>query len=276
MERVVVPLDGSHLAEAVLDPVVDLLRPERGTVVLLHALHPIPPIPGRTADYARRERRRAERYLSRLATRLGHRGVNVETRVRIGSAPRMIVRTAIQEDADLVALSSHGLGGKSGEAFGSVAERVLRTTSIPVLVYRGHPRARFRVRTILVPLDSDKGCVDTVATVAHAAAQWNARVSLLVAGRRVQGTLLRARDILTRLEVTHRTSLRPGRRADAVLKAADRSRADLVAVTASNAMAQGRFFFAEAQERLLARCRRPLLIVRSNGETSSDTALPRA
>ncbi len=83
------------------------------------------------------ERSRSASYLQEMAERAGRRGIAVQERVVTGEASREIVAEAHRSHADLIALSSHLRPGVHEWPFGSVAERVLHTTSTPVLAVPG-------------------------------------------------------------------------------------------------------------------------------------------
>ena len=124
--RILVPLDGSPLAERVLPHVIELVRHSDARVDLL-----------RTASgHDETESVAAcEAYLGGIARRLGAEGVgNVRTSVWEGDPVGAILKAARFRKADLIVMTTHGRGGLDRLAFGSVAEGVLRRTRTPVLV----------------------------------------------------------------------------------------------------------------------------------------------
>jgi nucleotide-binding universal stress UspA family protein len=136
LERILVPLDGSHLAELALPRATDLARPAGATVVLLRAAaaHTINGDPAEAQILAVRE---AEEYLGRVAARLRAEGFEkVETSVWYGPAAPAIVDAARLRRADLIVMSSHGRSGLGRLILGSVAESVLRGTGVPILLLR--------------------------------------------------------------------------------------------------------------------------------------------
>lgn len=162
--KVVVPLDGSELAEGVLPHVAEVLRDRAGWVYLLSAVPPIKGIVPAFVDVRssssgmQEERRRTERelmeYLQTVAARLEPVAADVQTSVRFGRPADEILTFASEVGADLIVMSTHGRSGLSRWVFGSVADRVLRGAACPVLLVRAgraeHPVAYQR---ILVPLD---------------------------------------------------------------------------------------------------------------------------
>jgi nucleotide-binding universal stress UspA family protein len=134
---ILVPLDGSTLAEEALAHAVGLSVGAGGTLLLLRAAETRAlPIADPT-DAQRRVVREADEYLAGIQDRLRRQGVTkVETSVWYGPAPDAIVDAARFCKADLIVMSTHGRSGVGRLVLGSVAERVLRTTSTPILLIR--------------------------------------------------------------------------------------------------------------------------------------------
>lgn len=164
-DRLLVPLDGSDLAETVLPHVAELgqscaakiilLRviapPSDGTRALFESLRldmPIAPRPelveGRTAVqhpiYREQEMASltaaAKQSLTRAKERLSQEGVDARVEVLFGRPAEKIIEYAQGEQVDLIAMVTHGRSGFRRRVFGSVAEKVLRTTALPVLLVR--------------------------------------------------------------------------------------------------------------------------------------------
>ena len=161
MHRILVGLDGSPLAETILDPVRALARHLGAEIVLLHVTH-VPEMirtaqSGPTLDeIVVQERERAQAYLEGVARRLRESGVSVRTAVSAGEAAVVIVRYADRERMDLIALATHGRSGLQRWLYGSVADAVLHTTKTPLLLLRpaaGGAAASPAPRRLVVPLD---------------------------------------------------------------------------------------------------------------------------
>ena len=149
-QRVLVPLDGSHVSESVLPKLADLISkfsPEiKVEVTLFQVLSPVEPryIEGYAApDVAYTEqqmeesKRKAIDYLSKTGEALRGGGAAVLPRVAFGKPWDEIVKAAEEVDADLIAMSTHGRSGIGRWAFGSVTDRVLRAEGrIPILLIR--------------------------------------------------------------------------------------------------------------------------------------------
>jgi len=135
-DRVLVPLDGSPLAEVAVSWATQLAGPD-ATLLLLRAAEALA-LPGVDQSPAQIQVvREAEDYLTALAARLRGEGVkNVETSVWYGPAPSVIVEAASRRKADLIVMSTHGRSGLGRLVMGSVAESVLRGTTTPILLVR--------------------------------------------------------------------------------------------------------------------------------------------
>jgi nucleotide-binding universal stress UspA family protein len=144
MKRIVLPLDGSPVAESVLPVVADLARAGGGSVRLLRVM-PLPnncvDADGRVVAYADQEMERLEAegldYLRTVETRLG--GLPIESHIRFGDPLDEILKEADDFDADLIAVTTAGRSGLGRAVLGSVAERVFRKAGTPVLLYRPSP-----------------------------------------------------------------------------------------------------------------------------------------
>jgi nucleotide-binding universal stress UspA family protein len=138
IERILVPLDGSDLAEAALETALELVieQPSALLVLLRAAEAPAPAAADRMEERARLVRE-AETYLNGVAAGLREGGISrVKTCVWCGPAAPTIVEAAESERASLIVMTSHGRGGLGRMIFGSVVESVLRGTRTPILVVR--------------------------------------------------------------------------------------------------------------------------------------------
>jgi len=137
LQRILVPLDGSALAESAIAKAAALAADASATLVLVRAAEAYT-LPGVDPTDAQVEVvREAEEYLAALAARLREQGVKaVETTVWYGPAAAAIVEAARLRRADLIVMSTHGRSGLGRLILGSVAESVLRGTTVPILVLR--------------------------------------------------------------------------------------------------------------------------------------------
>ncbi len=137
LDKILVPLDGSALAESAIARAVDLAGERSVTLMLLRAAE-AHTLPGADPTEAQVEVvREAEEYLAAVAARLRDKGVKaVETSVWYGPAAPAIVDAARLRKADLIVMSTHGRSGLGRLILGSVAESVLRGTTTPILLLR--------------------------------------------------------------------------------------------------------------------------------------------
>jgi len=141
LEKILVPLDGSALAEAAIAKAIDVAGD--GTRLMLMRAAEAHTLPGVDPTEAQVEVvREAEEYLAGVAARLEECGIrNVETSVWYGPAASAVVEAATLRKADLIVMSTHGRSGVGRLILGSVAESILRATSAPILLLRA-PGAR--------------------------------------------------------------------------------------------------------------------------------------
>jgi nucleotide-binding universal stress UspA family protein len=138
LEKVLVPLDGSHLAETALTKALDVVEGADGaTLVLLRAAEATSWPGTDPTDEQIRVVREAEEYLAGVKAHLAKRGLDkVQTSVWYGPPASAIVEAARVGKADLIVMSTHGRSGLGRLILGSVAEAVLRGTTTPILLLR--------------------------------------------------------------------------------------------------------------------------------------------
>ncbi len=141
--KILVPLDGSAMAEQVFPLVQELAWKFDGQVTLLRVVAPISPSlaaeTGAEWFLQQREiaRQAAEEYLRVKQGELQAQNIPTQFVVLEGNVPEMILSFAEQEGFDLIAMVTHGRSGISRWALGSVAEKVVRGSHCPVLLVRG-------------------------------------------------------------------------------------------------------------------------------------------
>jgi nucleotide-binding universal stress UspA family protein len=141
-QKIVAPLDGSELSECSLEHVVALAQGcQIPSVVLLTVVEPA----NRYASYTGLAQETLEglrnefwaqtkEHLDKVADSLKKKGVNASTVIVEGKPAEEILDYAEKEKADLIIMSTHSSSGFSRWAFGSVADRVVRHSPVPVLV----------------------------------------------------------------------------------------------------------------------------------------------
>jgi nucleotide-binding universal stress UspA family protein len=135
-KSILVPLDGSALAEAILPEIEKIARSVRARIVLLRVCR-AHVFPGRDPTEAEIDVvRRAEEYVTAIRDRLAAEGFEVEALVRYGVVAEEILTHSSRKDIDLIAMSTHGRSGLGRWALGSVAEKIVRRSDKPVLLLR--------------------------------------------------------------------------------------------------------------------------------------------
>lgn len=136
VEKILVPLDGSRLAECVLPHAVATARLFDAELILLRVLelrqgHSL--VDGVACRLGRAEMRG---YLEETAAKLEALGVRVSTRLAEGRSAQEIVAVASQTECDLIVLSSHGRSGLAPFHLGSTVQKVIETAGTSVFVVR--------------------------------------------------------------------------------------------------------------------------------------------
>lgn len=139
--HIMVPLDGSELSASILGPASDLARATGAKLTLVHVVSSsavlgtriFPVLPDDIAPALEK----ARSYLDGKAAELRAQGIAADTHVEEHDAPgRAIAAIADKLDADCIALATHGYGGLKRALLGSVADKVLRSSPLPLLVQR--------------------------------------------------------------------------------------------------------------------------------------------
>jgi nucleotide-binding universal stress UspA family protein len=144
--KIMVPLDGSELAECVLPHLKNFMEGfPASKVVLVRVVEPIP-ISMQGETYSRKdinlEEREAERkadarnYLDTIMQGLKNGGSNMESEVLIGRVADSLADFAEKNGVDIVLIATHGRSGVSRWVRGSVADKILRSSRVPVLMVR--------------------------------------------------------------------------------------------------------------------------------------------
>lgn len=131
-DRILVPLDGSDVAEGILSQIEGLASKNGTEVILLKVL----PEAGVLPTTAHQEYNEAKQYLDAIVQRLESEGIKATATIRYGKPVEEIVDYARTNEVDLVAMGTHGRSGVGRRVFGSVAEKVLRSTPLPLILVR--------------------------------------------------------------------------------------------------------------------------------------------
>ncbi len=152
-KRILVPLDGSRLAEAVLPTAVALGECLGAKLMLLHIIEEHAPQTVHGEPHLT-STQQADAYLSEIARR--YEGMQFEQHVH-GTEEQNVAQSiashVTEHDVDMVALCTHGRGGPRRVVWGSIAQQVLRRVNAPVLLVRPQMPSVTSFKSILVPLD---------------------------------------------------------------------------------------------------------------------------
>ena len=160
LKRILVPLDGSRLAEAALPAALYLASHLNTPVVLLHVIEKNAP----EAVHGERhltDAAGAQTYLAEIARRVFPPGIAVECHVHtseVSNVPKSIVEHIAEFSPDLIVMCSHGEGGLRDFFSGSIAQQVIGRGDTPVLLIQpreGEEQSPFALHKIMAPLDGN-------------------------------------------------------------------------------------------------------------------------
>lgn len=282
MKKILVPLDGSELADRILGHVANVLGQEPAEVTLLH----VSPPPRPEAERSASERLRVAQdpaavraHLEEVKRQLESTGVTVAILERTGEPAAVILQTITESRPDLVAMSSHARGAFMRWLRGSVAADVVIGARAPVLLVT--PRtskegATQRLRRILVPLDGTEETAKVLPLVEDLARKHEAEVILArVAWEGLSRPLLAAtlstdkllESLLPWEEQLSQRGLRVRRVAEhgdvasTIVELAEREDVDLIAMTTHVHGEFLKLLETSMTTRVLTRAERPLLVL---------------
>lgn len=300
IRQILLPLDGSPLAESIVPTVEEFAHVTGAPVTLLQVIEPVEDAltdlfgdnyPAVEVDLHAVDERSAHTYLNDLARRLARSGIVAHTRVAIGSAAETIIQ--LGAEFDLIAMTTHGRSGLGRWVYGSVADKVLRGAVVPVLLVRVHEGAApatGRPERILVPLDgsdlAEHALPLAVALAKRAGASlvltrsinWATEfggvsaypmgagaASLIdLADQSARDYLREVSDRLTGEGLRVSTDLRIDPAADGILASAAEQQANLIVMSTHGRGGLGRWVYGSVADRVLRGAHVPVLLVRAN------------
>lgn len=294
--RILVPLDGSTLAERALLPAAQIAHAvaEPGTVTLLSVV-PVPYVwmsmPGAYSSIVdQRQLQDAvasrQAYLNAVAQHPPLRETAVTTLVSSSSlTAETIVEQARILASDLIVMSSHGHTGLARLALGSVAEAVARDAHIPTLIVRSDhpvfpPADRSTPLTMLVPLDGTELAEQALEPAAHLARAFHGAIRLLrvlppqvTSFTHVKGHSQQAYAYLATIArpleeqgvIVHR-ALAWGDPVDEIVREAEQTENDLLVLATHGRVGLDRFLNGSITEAVFHRVQRPVLILHPSTE----------
>ncbi len=205
VRRMLVPLDGSHLAEAAVPIAARLAHACGATITLLHVIEKGAPSSVHGEPHLATAAD-AEQYLKQLGDRLAANDRAIARHVHespVGDVARSIADHAEEEASDLIVMTTHGAGDLRRGLWGSIAQRVLQLSRRPVLLVRtpaaSAVAAEFAPDTIMVPLDGTAAAEAALPLACGLAQALDARLRLVMVvptletvagGQQPQATLL--------------------------------------------------------------------------------------
>jgi nucleotide-binding universal stress UspA family protein len=284
IETILVPLDGSELAEQVLPYAKMLAAKTEAELVLLSAVVPVQTWLGASSTRARwkEEAAKATSYLKSVRQQISAAG-KVRTKVMWGTAADCIRDTADTEGADLIAMTTHGRSGLPRLVMGSVAGEVLHTARQPVLLVRagqGQPPSEVNIKRILVPVDGSPLSASVLPFIESLAQRLDADLILervvtppvvrrglpvgldLIEDAAAGVYLDKLGETIKRRGIKVQEEVSVGYPAQAILDAAARHSADLVAMSSHSRSAVGRLFIGSTADAVVRQAHRPCLVVR--------------
>lgn len=298
--HLLVPLDGSSLAEATLPYVRALATLDAPRVTLLHLIEPSPPASVHGARHLRTVAE-AEQYLTDVARILARDGIAVETHVdtnEAGDTAGRIVDHAAEWAADLVVLCAHGRNGIGRWLFGSIAQKVMADGVAPVLLVRpvaGSEPRPVAFRNLLVPLDGTADSehvlpvardlaraaggvlhlamvvptVETLSGAMSSVARFSPKVTTELLHASEQDAVAYLASLVQRLAVDGvavRATVGRGEPAAVTVETAKRLRADLVLIASHGRAGWEGAWAGSVSNKILARLDSPFVLVRAPGK----------
>jgi len=297
-EKILVPLDGSELAEVAL-PYAEALAGRLGSEVVLvhvcesaqeqyHHMHQL-----YIGKMVAATKSGAKKYLEKP----GDKSITVRSAVLDGHPAERIVDFADEEDIDLIIIATHGWSGVRRWVLGSVADKVMRATKRPVALIRAkgiHPHVpeKGAMNKILVPLDGSKEGEAVIPYVEELASRLKGELTLLhvvpqaspvyaIPGETAQipytqaevellkvnaGSYLeKVANALKDKHIEVKSEVKVGNTGHEIIKLADEVHADLVAMSTHGWSGVTRWALGSTADKVLNGGNTPLLLVRSPG-----------
>lgn len=181
-KHILCPVDFSPASLRAFDLAVQVASYNQARI---HVLHVIPrivaslmDIPITTTRWTVADEEKSKRELPKLKDRAAQHGISTTTEIRIGDIDMQILKVMKDSKADLLAMGTHGRRGFERWALGSVTERMLRYSPIPLLLTAAGAR-RGSIRRILVACDFSEGNQEAVGHAVNLAGKADASITML-------------------------------------------------------------------------------------------------
>jgi nucleotide-binding universal stress UspA family protein len=283
--KILVPLDGSQLAEGVLPYARSLANGLKLHVELLHINDPETVAP---AIHFKRE----GDYLKDVATSFLP-SLTVRCRVESGQAAEVIVDAASRDAGTLIAMATHGRSGARRWLLGQVTQKVLRVTVNPLLVIRptgsGRPSGEVRLNSVILPLDGSRLAEKALPHIVYLATRLPLEVVLIRSyalptagyfvaagtgipaleelGEKLKGeasNYLRAQAANLQAQGVAKVSwiVREGKGAEEIIDLARKTSGNMVAMSTHGRSGIGRWVLGSVADRVVSYCGEPVLLIR--------------
>jgi nucleotide-binding universal stress UspA family protein len=206
-DDILVPTDGSECAELAAEYARDLATRDGATV---HALCVADSRTLENAPHAERVREERADLAERTCADLSAAGIPVEQAVRTDVPHRAILEYATDREIDLIVMGTHGRTGVERHLLGSVTEKVVRLSDVPVLTVKAmdEDAVTYPYGDVLVPTDGSDGAAAAIDTAVDIASTYDARLhALSVVDPMAMGFDVRSEVIGERLEDAARTAV---------------------------------------------------------------------
>lgn len=294
---IMVPLDGSPLAEQVLPLAVSLAQQIDGSILLMQALYPMQmrhTPRGLKKEEALREslRQNALQYLKQIEERLTEVNIPCITSVIERDSDLAITDLAQKHEVSYIVMSTHGRTGFSRWALGSVTERVLQQSDYPLIIMRPEEKPPLNafdslsLKRIVVPLDGSPLAEQVLPKAKQIAQAYKAELLLFYAIPPIPPALLmvgsvsiannwdeneqeEAKTYLKKMVSNLQSegfmanfTIGNGPAADAILSYSDHVKADMIAMTTHARPALGRLILGSVTDRVVRAGETPVLVTR--------------
>jgi len=302
--KILIPLDGSTLAEKALPHVRQLAPPDTVELVLVNVIetyrYGFASTDVAAVDVMNYVRESAETYLHKQRTTLEAEQYTVEAYVIDGDAAQGILEVAETANADAIAMTTHGRSGMARWTLGSVAERVIHYAQQPVLLVREETRVipPDELRRILVPLDGSERAEQALTPARTLATHSNAELILLRVEPRFERAesemlfedqsaaqealtnwrsgaeeyLTDVRATLSSAGIATRTLIGRGEPGRAIIEAVSRENVDFLVMATRGRLGFDRLLHGSVAAEVLRTISCPLLLVRVAEEEQADSA----
>lgn len=306
-KKIVIPLDGSKLAEKVLPYLQHVTNPAESELVLVRNIELSSYAFASdsafvTAELYEAVQDEAINYLKIQKEKLEESGFSVQMELARGDTATGIVQIATDLHADLIAMTTHGRTGLTRMAMGSVADRVVRSADVPILLVQAEAEqpVSSKLRKILVPLDGSELSEQALPIARLLASETDSQVLLLEVIESLADLELAelfnqivgeydvpnewyacAEDYLTRMKtkldmanVNSDFHVAIGSPADCILHAAKAESCDLIIMSTHGRSGISRWVYGSVTGKVLNTAKCPLLLVRGHVRAQVAETMP--